>query len=97
VVAELAGREPVWQAALEGFNAQESKVIRGWRKEGSLETARAAVVKVLAARFPGVPVPAGVRVKLEKSADVGQLTEWLAEAALTASPADFERSLAAAD
>ena len=78
---------------------QESTIIRQWRKEGAeegaLTTARAAVVNVLQARFPGLPLPEGVRSALEQNADVRQLTDWLREAALTASLADFERFLTA--
>ncbi len=33
VFAEMAGRKQLWQTGLEGFNMQESKVIRGWRQE----------------------------------------------------------------
>jgi hypothetical protein len=40
-------------------------------------------------------VPEGVRAALEKSADAGQLTGWLREAVVTASPTDFERLLTA--
>jgi hypothetical protein len=109
VFAELAGRDTLWKAGLEGFDMQESAIMRGWRKEGldegmekgmekgALTTARAAVLKVLQARFPGEPVPEGVRAALERSADLGRLTDWLGVAALTASPADFERSLASAN
>ena len=53
------------------------------------------MVNVLQARFPGTPVPEGVRSALEKNADVQQLTDWLREAALTASPGDFERFVTA--
>ncbi len=103
VFAEMAGREEVWETGLGGFNMQESEFIRGWRQEGekkgmekgTLTTARAAVVNVLQARFPQIPVPEGVRTALEKNADVGQLTDWLRQAVLTPSPADFERSLSA--
>ena len=52
-------------------------------------------MKVLQARFPQTPVPAGVHAALEKNTDVQQLTAWLGDAALTGSPADFERFLAA--
>jgi hypothetical protein len=103
VFAEMAGRTALWQMGLEDFNVQESAIMRQWRKDGveegiekgALTTARAAVVNVLQARFPGAPVPDGVRSALEKNADVRQLTDWLREAALTASPADFERFLTA--
>jgi len=95
VFAEMAGRKQLWETGLEGFNVQESEVIRGWRQEGSLTTARAAVVNVLQTRFPGVPLPEGVRSALEKNADARQLSDWLRQAVLTASPADFERSLTA--
>ena len=96
VFAEMAGRTALWQTGLEGFNMQESKIMRGWREGGALTNARAAVVNVLQARFPGTPVPEGVTSALEKNADLRQLTDWLRESALTASPADFERFLAAA-
>jgi hypothetical protein len=101
VFAEMAGRAPIWKTGLEGFDMQESALIQGWRKEGieqgALRNARAAVVKVLQARFLGAAVPEGVRSALEKSTDVQQLTDWLGVAALTASPADFERFLTSAD
>jgi hypothetical protein len=96
VFAEMAGRKQLWQTELEGFNMQESTIIRGWREEGALTNARAAVVNVLQTRFPEAPLPEGVRSALEKNADVRQLSEWLREAVLTASLADFERFLAAA-
>src|SRR5260370_18361265 len=97
----MAGRKQLWQTELEGFDMQESEIMRGWRQEGldeglekgTLTTARAAVVNVLQTRFPETPVPEGVRAALEKNADVRQLTDWLREAALTASVADFERFL----
>ncbi len=41
-------------------------------------------------------LPEGVRSALEKSKDAQQLTDWLRQAALTASPVDFERFLSAA-
>jgi hypothetical protein len=97
VFAEMAGRKPLWQTELEGFNMQESEFIRTWRQEGmekgTLTTARAAVMNVLQTRFPGVAVPEGVRSALEKNKDVQQLSDWLRQAVLTTSPADFERSL----
>ena len=140
VFAEMTGRKLLWQTGLEGFNMQESTIMRQWReeaakqgrdaglkegrdkglkegrdeglkeglkegrdeglkeglKEGTLMAARAAVLNVLQARFPETPLPEGVRGALEKNADVRQLNDWLREAALTASPADFERFLAAA-
>jgi hypothetical protein len=95
VFAEMAGRTTLWQTGLEGVNMQESKIMRGWREEGSVKPAREAVVNVLQARFPRTPVPEGVHSALERNADVRQLTKWLREAALTTSPADFERFLAA--
>jgi hypothetical protein len=97
VFAQMAGpqRQQVWETELEGFNVQESTLLRQWRKDGKLEAARAAVVKVLQARFPTIPVPDGVRSALEENTDVQQLDDWLCEAAVTASPADFERFLTA--
>jgi hypothetical protein len=95
VFAEMAGRKQFWQTELEGFNMQESTIIRGWREEGSLKTAREAVLNVLLARFPGTSVPEGVHSALENNTDVGRLTDWLREAAVSASPADFERFLTA--
>jgi hypothetical protein len=113
VFAEMAGRKQVWETELEGFGMQESPIMRRWRKDGveegiekgieegiekgTLSMARAAVENVLQTRFPGTPVPEGVRSALEKNADVRQLTDWLREAVVTASPADFERFLAAAN
>jgi hypothetical protein len=120
VFAEMAGRKAIWQTGLEGFDMQESTIMRQWRKdgievgrkeglevgrqegrqeglqEGALANARAAVLNVLQARFLETPVPEGIRAALEGSADVGQLTDWLRAAALTTSPADFERLLTAA-
>ncbi len=97
VFADMADRKELWKAGLGGFNVRESEVVREWRKEafeeGTLTTARAAVVNVLEARFPTVPVPEGVRSALEKNTDVRQLSDWLRRAVLTASPADFERFL----
>src|ERR1700693_2550139 len=65
VFAEMAGRKQLWKTGLEGFDVQESEIVRGWRQEGiekgSLMTARAAVVKVLQARFPEAPVHDGGR------------------------------------
>jgi hypothetical protein len=103
VFADMAGRTALWQTGLEGFNMQESKIMRQWRQEGiekgieegALTTARAAVVNVLQTRFPEAPVPDGVRSALEKNADVRQLSDWLREAVLTVSLADFERFLTA--
>jgi hypothetical protein len=107
----MAGRKPLWEPELGGFNMQESPIMRKWRQEardkgveegmekgmekGALTTARAAVVNVLQARFPQTPVPAGVHAALEKNTDLGTLTDWHREAVLTGSPADFERFLAA--
>jgi hypothetical protein len=101
VFADMAGRKQLWETGLEGFNMQESTIMRQWREEakkqgieeGTLTNARAAVVNVLQARFPQTPVPEGVRAALEKNADVQQLTYWHREAVLTASRADFERYL----
>ena len=56
--------------------------------------ARAVVVKVLQARFPQTPVPEGVHAALAQNTDLQKLTAWLQNAALTGSPADFERFLA---
>jgi hypothetical protein len=97
VFADMAGRKQLWKTELEGFDVQESSVVREWRMDATLTTARAAVLNVLEARFPGVPVPEGVRSALAKATDARQLTDWLREAAVTASPADFERFLTAAD
>ncbi len=102
VFADLAGRKELWKTGLGGFNVRESEVVREWRKEafeegiekGALTNARAAVVSVLLARFPEVAVPEGVRSALDKNTDVRQLSDWLRQAALTPSPADFERVLA---
>jgi hypothetical protein len=95
VFAEMAGRKALWDSELEGFNVQESTIMRGYREEGAVANARAAVLTVLQTRFPETPVPEGVRSALEKNADLRQLTVWHREAILTPSPADFERSLAA--
>ncbi len=40
-------------------------------------------------------MPEAVRSALEKNTDVRQLSDWLRQAVLTASPADFERFLTA--
>jgi hypothetical protein len=93
VFAEMAGRKALWVSELEGFNMQESTLIRGWREEGAVANARAAVVRVLQARFPETPIPEGVRSALEKNKDVQLLAGWLVEAAVTSSPADFLRFL----
>jgi hypothetical protein len=95
VFAEMVGpqRQHVWKTEWEGFNVQESTVIGGWRLEGSLKTARANVLDVLETRFPGVPMPEGVRSALEQTKDIQQLRDWLREAVKTASLADFERFL----
>src|SRR5438067_1295994 len=93
----MAGRTALWQTGLEGFDMQESAIMRRWRKdgveEGALTTARAAVVTVLQTRFPETPLPEGIRSALEQNADLRQLADWLSEAVTTASPADFERFL----
>ena len=62
-------------------------------KEGSLTVARTAVLSVLQTRFPGAPVPEGVRSALEKSTDIQKMNAWLHEAVLTAAPADLEHFL----
>jgi hypothetical protein len=103
VFAEMAGRKQLWESELEGFNMQESTIMRELREEGKkvgrdegrLTMARAAVLKVLQARFPDASVPEGVRSALEKNTNVQELTDWLRDAVLTASPADFERFLTA--
>jgi hypothetical protein len=95
VFAEMAGPEALWRTELEGFSMQESTVIRGWREEGAVTAARAAVTKVLQARFPETPLPQSVLTTVEKASDTRQLGDWLREAAVTGSVVDFERFLAA--
>ena len=36
VFAEMAGRTTLWQTGLEGFNVQESKIMRSWSESGAL-------------------------------------------------------------
>ena len=87
----------LWNKGLEGFNMQESTIMREWRKEareeGWLNSARSAVLNESGSTFPKDTCARRGPAALEKNANVQQLTDWQREAALTASPADFERFL----
>jgi hypothetical protein len=51
------------------------------RSEGRADEARSLLLKVLAAR--SLPVPPGVRARIDREPDLGRLESWL-EAAVTA-------------
>ena len=42
VFAEMAGRKPLWETELGGFNMQESPIMRKWRQEAGTRASRRA-------------------------------------------------------
>ena len=92
VFAELAGREPEWKQALEGWNMRQSTVILGWMEEGRVEGRRGALLSVLQARFK-IPVPNDLAAAVQASADSDELSRWLRIAATVPSLDAFRAAI----
>jgi hypothetical protein len=91
VFAECARCRPVWEKALEGWEMEQSAVIKGWkdqghkeglreglregRQEGSVTTQRASLVKLLRTRFRNEPLD-DVLQKVEQTSDLDLLGGW---------------------
>jgi hypothetical protein len=94
VFADLAGCGPAWEQALGSWDMSESQIFLKWmaeaRREGEVKNARAWLLRVLDARFPGA-VPAEVRDLIDKQDSVEMLNDWH-EAALKAFSIDEFRA-----
>jgi hypothetical protein len=83
VFADLAGCLPAWKKGLEGWNVQESQIVREWqaearakgRQEGRQETLRDNLLKLLAVRSSGA-VPADVLAAVQAQTDADRLSQW---------------------
>src|SRR5262249_8568250 len=79
----VPGGRQVWQRGLEGWNVNESQLMREIRQEGrqegrvegAVETGRGMVVRVLEKRFPG-KITDALRARIEKSNDPTELERW---------------------
>jgi hypothetical protein len=96
VFAELAKELVNWQQALEGWQVQESQVIRGWidrgKQEGRVENARAVLLDLVRLRLED-PVPEAVRLAVEGTNDEGTLTRWIQAVALANTLAEFTAAM----
>jgi hypothetical protein len=83
IFAEAAGRLDVWRRALEGWNMQQSSVIREWiqqgKQEGRAEGAALMLLHYLRQRFGG-EVPADLRMLIEAQTDLDLLDRWFEHA-----------------
>jgi hypothetical protein len=87
VFAEKAGRDAIWCKELEGFNVQESAILKGWRKEWTdearksereatlRETLRYTTLYTLRARWANLLTPELVAL-VEAQTDPEVLTRW---------------------
>jgi hypothetical protein len=69
--AELAGRMPVWQQALEGWNVKTSVQVLEWQAERD----RMRLFQLIETRFH-VPVPEDLAATINGLVDPNQLTQW---------------------
>jgi hypothetical protein len=111
VFAEAARCRPVWEKALEGWEMEQSAVIKGWKdqghkeghkeglregkQEGSVTTQRASLVKLLWARFRNEPL-ADLLKKVEQTSDLALLSEWFDKALEAATFEDVRQQIQAA-
>jgi hypothetical protein len=96
IFAELAGRQPQWRTALEGWNMVESTVVAEWiaqgeakgRAEGEVKANRVNLLRILKLRFPE-QVVAEVAAAIEAQTDVNLLLRWLDAAATSPTWEEF--------
>ncbi len=96
VFAELSRELVNWQRGLEGWEMQESQVIRGWinrgKLEGSVETRRADVLTVVRMRLQD-PVPEAIRLAVEGTNDLAMLERWFEAAVQAQTLADLRAAM----
>src|SRR5260370_11656160 len=89
VFAQLAGRRPQCQRALEGWNMRVSEQVLEWQAEARLETQARNLLRLLELRFPGV-VPPELIEEVRATTNLAVLERWF-EVAATAPSLDAFR------
>jgi hypothetical protein len=96
VFAELSPEQVNWQQALEGWQMQESQVIRGWinrgKEQGNVERGRADVLRLIRKRLAD-PVPEALRLAVEGTNDLVTLERWFDAAIEAKTLADLRAAM----
>jgi len=103
IFASAAGREVVWDAALEGWNVIESKVVNEWialgrtegeakgrtegEAKGRITQAVTMLISVLEAKYGRIPPD--LEAKIRGASDVDKLEAWAPRAVTTATLDEF--------
>jgi hypothetical protein len=98
--AELTRHLGPWNQALKGRDMRESTVVNDWiavgkaegKAEGTIETRRNDILRLLELRFPG-QVPVDCVAAVESQADLNVLSRWLDAVVTSPSPAAFRTAL----
>src|SRR5262249_46280661 len=75
VLAEKRDRKDLWAKALEGWNVQESPIMREWLREAEEKGMRSMLLHQLRSRF-SEPLPADVVASVEAQTDAKELLRW---------------------
>jgi hypothetical protein len=92
VFAEKVGREEVWRKELEGFNVQESKIVKEWQEQARKVTKREDVLRLLQVRFTQ-PLPTEVTTAIEQQNDLDVLSTWFDLAATSGTVEQFRAAI----
>jgi hypothetical protein len=89
VYAQLTGGDREWLRNLEGFDVQESVVVKEWQDEANVKLQIKNILRVLGKKF-GL-VPPEVAEKVEATTSLSALEKWVDSAATADSLATFRR------
>jgi hypothetical protein len=96
VFAELRPYAAAWKKGLEGWNVQESQIVKEWReegrKEGLMEGERRALLRVLRIRFVD-PLPTEIVQGVQAQTDINTLSNWQQLAVTAASLDQFRQAV----
>lgn len=91
VLADAAGRRPIWKEALKEWNMRESQAVLEWMNEAEIKRQVADLLRLLELRLPpGVP-PELVDI-IRQTTDRDQLSRWFDAAATAPSLDAFRRA-----
>ena len=102
IFASAAGREAVWDAALEGWNVIESKVVNEWiamgraegeargEAKGRIAQAVALLISILEAKYGRIA--SDLESQIRGTSDLSKLETWVSLAAITATLDEFHRA-----
>lgn len=96
IFAKLTACQKVWSLELEGWNVEESDLVKQWQdvaeQRGRLTTLRENLLRVLVAKFSG-PLPSELLAAIQTQPDFGELSRWFDVALKAASLAEFQASV----